>query len=91
MWRDRRTGTLPAGATVLCDPAIWKDKAAVFKVIETAPVPEQSLALLLAIERNTDAPDEVRVAFLKRVHERSPRDFWLDSRLGDVLLRVGKP
>ncbi len=79
-WRDRA-----------CDPAIWKDRAALFKVIESAPVPEESVALLLAIERNTDAPDEVRGAFLKRVHERSPRDFWLDFRLGDVLLRAGKP
>ena len=73
------------------DPAIWKDEATLFKVIETAPFPEQSVALLLAIELHTDAPGKPRVAFLKRLHERHPRDFWINLRLGMLLLEVGGP
>jgi serine/threonine-protein kinase len=73
------------------DPAIWKDEAALFKVIETAPFPEQSVALLLAIERHTDAPGKTRVSFLKRLHERYPRDFWINLRLGMLMLEVGRP
>ena len=60
-------------------------------MIETAPFPEQSVALLLAIETHTMAPGEIRVAFLKRVHERHPRDFWVNARLGRVLMSAGKP
>lgn len=73
------------------DPAIWKDEATPFKVIETAPFPEQSVALLLAIELHTDAPGKPRVAFLKRLHERHPSDFWINLRLGMLLLEVGGP
>jgi Flp pilus assembly protein TadD len=73
------------------DPAIWKDEATLFKVFETAPFPEQSVALLLAIELHTDAPGKPRVAFLKRLHERHPRDFWINLRLGMLLLEVGGP
>jgi hypothetical protein len=62
-WRDR-----------VRDPAIWKDEATLFKVFETAPFPEQSVALLLAIELHRDAPGKPRVAFLKRPHERHSRD-----------------
>ena len=60
-------------------------------MIETAPFPEQSVALLLAIETHTDAPGKTRVAFLKRLHERYPRDFWINLRLGMLLLEVGRP
>lgn len=60
-------------------------------MIETAPFPEQSVALLLAIELHTDAPGKTRVAFLKRLHERHPRDFWINLRLGMLLLEVGGP
>ena len=72
------------------DPAIWKDEPALFQVIETAPSPEQSVALLLAIELHTTAPSEIRVAFLKRVHEQHPRDFWANARLGAWLIYAGK-
>lgn len=60
-------------------------------MIETAPFPEQSVALLLAIERHTDAPGKTRVAFLNRLHERYPRAFWINLRLGMLLLEVGRP
>ena len=73
------------------DPAIWKDEAALFKVIETAPFPEQSMALLLVIELQTDAPGKPLVAFLNRLHERHPRDFWINLRSGMLLLELGGP
>ena len=73
------------------DPAIWKDEAALFKVIEAAPFPDQSVALLLAIETHADAPGKTRVAFLNRLHERYPRNFWINLRLGMLLLEVGRP
>ena len=59
-------------------------------MIETAPFPEQSTALLLAIELHTTAPSEIRVAFLKRVHEQHSHDFWANARLGAWLIYAGK-
>ena len=73
------------------DPAVWKDEAALFKVTDTAPLADQSVALLLAIELHIDAPSEIRIAFLKHVQEQHPRDFWVNFRLGDMLLKEGKP
>jgi eukaryotic-like serine/threonine-protein kinase len=73
------------------DPAIWNDEAALFKVIETAPSPEQSTALLLEIGRHAVAPGKLRIAFLKRVQERNPRDFWINAELGHMLINEGKP
>ena len=79
-WRDRAR-----------DPAIWNDEAALFKVIETAPPPEQSTALLLEIGRNSVAPEKLRITFLKRVRERNPRDFWINAELGHMLIAAGRP
>ncbi len=78
-WRDRAR-----------DPGIWNDDAALFKVIETAPPPEQSTALLLEIGRHSVAPEKLRIAFLKRVQERNPRDFWINAELGHMLIGAGK-
>jgi eukaryotic-like serine/threonine-protein kinase len=72
------------------DPAIWKDEAVLFEVVDAAPFPKQSAALLLAVEAHSNAPGEIRVAFLKRVHERHPRDFWINFRLGVLLTLAGK-
>ena len=65
-------------------PRDLEGRATLFKVIETAPFPEQSVALLLAIEVTTRAP-----AFL--MPPRAPRDFWINLRLGMLLLEVGGP
>ena len=53
------------------DPAIWKDEATLFKVIETAPFPEQSVALLLAIG---DAYECARGRFASRFSSASMSD-----------------
>ena len=39
----------------------------------------------------TGATGKTRVAFLKRLHERYPRNFWITLRLGMLLLEVGRP
>ena len=36
-------------------------------------------------------PASPACAFLKRLHERYPRDFWINLRLGMLLLEVGRP
>ena len=79
-WRDRAR-----------DPAIWKDEAALFKVIETAPFPEQSVALLLAIEKHSDAPEQDPRRVSEARPAAHPGDFWVNFRLGDMLMRAGKP
>ena len=68
------------------DPAIWKDELTLLEVIDTAPYSEQSVALLLGIELHTTAPNEIRISLLKRIHERHPRDFWVNARLGMVMI-----
>ena len=89
-WRGWPTGTLTGWRGRARDPAIWKDEAALFKVIEAAPSPEQSTALLLEIGRHAVAPARLRIAFLKRVQERDPRDFWINAELGHMLIGHGK-
>jgi serine/threonine-protein kinase len=79
-WRDR------AG-----DPAVWNDEAALLRVLETTPVSGQSVAYLLAVEMGAQGPMGRHVAFLKRVHERHPRDLWVNLRLGNALMSEDKP
>ena len=71
-------------------PAIWKDEAALMKLITTAPAPEQSAALLLAIEQGASADFTIRRKFLERLHERHPGDFWVNFRLASALVENGK-
>jgi tetratricopeptide (TPR) repeat protein/predicted Ser/Thr protein kinase len=70
------------------DSGIWKDEAALYKLITEAPIPEQSAALLLATERQSTAPNNVRLRFLQRLQDAHPRDFWVNLRLG-MFLDVG--
>ena len=57
------------------------------EVIRTAPVADQSVPLLLALEQALDADSPERVPFLKRVQQAHPGDFWANLTLGDVLLQ----
>jgi tetratricopeptide (TPR) repeat protein len=72
-WRDRAR-----------DPVIRADEAALVRVIETAPVRDQSVSLLLALEKSLKA-DSHRLPFLIRIQQAHPGDFWANRRLGDVL------
>ena len=73
------------------DPMIWRDEAALLELIATAPVPEQSVGLLLAVERVGSSDIQTRLTFLKRVHDAHPADFWVNLRLAIVLANHDKP
>ena len=78
-WRDR-----------VRDPAAWKDRAALFRLIENAPFPEQSVPLLLAAELRSKDDAMLKIAFLRHLHLLHPDDFWVNFRLGNVLHSVKK-
>jgi eukaryotic-like serine/threonine-protein kinase len=74
----------------LRDPAIWDDEAALFKLIQDAPHPEQSVTSLLAAEFGVGMSIRTRLKFLMRLHEAHPRDFWMNMRLANILTVDGK-
>jgi serine/threonine-protein kinase len=75
------------------DPDLRKNDAAFARLIATAPVADESVALLLALGQQLLArPDRTeQVPFLMRVQKAHPGDFWVNARLGAVLYRTGKP
>ncbi|MBN9522908.1 protein kinase [bacterium] len=73
------------------DPDVRGDAAAVGQLIATASITEQSVVLLLALERCLSPTSPDHVPFLKRVQRTRPGDFWVNVRLGNVLLQVDKP
>jgi serine/threonine-protein kinase len=76
-WRDRAR-----------DPAVRADPAALVDVIKTAPVAEQSVPLLLALDWHLSHPtsdSQERLPFLKRVQQAHPGDFWANLTLGKAL------
>jgi serine/threonine-protein kinase len=74
-WRDR-----------VRDPASWEDPAALDELAGTAPVSGQSVPLLLALAERLGVAGGDAPAFLKRVLEEHPADFWVNLILGDALL-----
>ncbi|MDB5348509.1 MAG: tetratricopeptide repeat protein [Schlesneria sp.] len=88
---ERADGEANAWRARAHDPAIWKDKAALFNLIDTAPVPELSVTLLLAIEFVATVGSDTRLDFLKRVHSAHPRDFWVNMRLAAMLTNYATP
>jgi serine/threonine-protein kinase len=72
-------------------PGIWNDEAALFQLVQTTPLPvERNVPLLLIVEAAANTPHDRRVAYLKRVHELRPLDFWVNVRLAEVLQRAGR-
>src|SRR5207253_666624 len=67
------------------DPAVRKDEAALTRLIATAPVDDPCVALLLALGWRKTAIDPERLAFLRRIQQAHPGDFWVNLRLGGVL------
>jgi eukaryotic-like serine/threonine-protein kinase len=67
------------------DPANWKDKTAFARLIETAPVADESLPLLLGLVEHWSAIEENSVPFMKRVQQAHPGDFWANLGLGNAL------
>ncbi len=79
-WRERA-----------CTREVWKDEASLRKFLATIPAPvEQCVPLLLAIEMRTSADTKLKVVLLEWLHELQPLDFWVNLRLGEVMVADGK-
>jgi serine/threonine-protein kinase len=76
-WRDR-----------IRAPATWEDPAALADLAAVAPLsgPSVSVPLLLAFAERLGAAGGDMPAFLKRVQNEHPADFWANLVLGDTLL-----
>src|SRR5262249_9039213 len=72
-WRDRAR-----------DPNLRADQAALTEVIRTAPG-DQSVPLLLALDKQLTFGSRERVPFLKRVQQAHPDDFWANLTLAGAL------
>jgi tetratricopeptide (TPR) repeat protein/predicted Ser/Thr protein kinase len=70
-------------------PAIWKDKDALFRLIDTAPEP--SVALLLAFEMQATPVHDNRLYFLLRLHGSHPKDFWVNVRIAKFFAMNNRP
>src|SRR3954469_20739436 len=73
------------------DPEVLKDPAALDEVIRTAPVADESVQLLLALERRLTYDSPERLPFLRRIQQARPGDFWANLRLADVLHQRKQP
>jgi serine/threonine protein kinase/Tfp pilus assembly protein PilF len=76
-WRDR-----------IRDSATWNDLTALTKLAEIVPVKKQSISLLLALGERLSAAGGNATAFLKRVQNEHPGDFWTNIVLGDALFNT---
>ncbi|OWK39482.1 serine/threonine-protein kinase [Fimbriiglobus ruber] len=71
--------------TLARDPDIRKDEVALAKLLDRAPVHEQSAALLLALAKYWRAKGKDPVPFMRRVQQAHPNDFWVNFWLGYIL------
>ena len=74
-WRDR-----------IRDPATWEDPAALNDLTRNVPLKQQPVSLLLALAERLRAAGGDMPAFLKRVQNEYPADFFVNLILGDALL-----
>jgi tetratricopeptide (TPR) repeat protein len=72
-------------------PRVFRDAQVLRGVILRAPSSAVSVPLLLANELRTDATNEERTNYLRAVQQFAPSDFWVNQRLGDVLMHTDKP
>jgi serine/threonine-protein kinase len=73
------------------DPEVLKDPAALDEVIRTAPVADESVQLLLALERRLKYDSPERLPFLRRIQQARPGDFWANLKFADVLHQRKQP
>ena len=73
-WRDR-----------VRDPSAWRDPATLAERARTAAVAEQSAPLLVALGERLQAMGGDATAFLSRVQQVHPDDFWASFALGKAL------
>jgi serine/threonine-protein kinase len=79
-WRDR-----------VRDPVAWRDRPALTELARTAPLADQPTPLLIALGERLQATGGSPTAFLKRVQQEHPSDFWANFALGRVLREQGEP
>ena len=72
-------------------PSVFRDAQVLKRVISRAPGAAISVPLLLAMELRTDATHQERTRYLRAVQQFAPDDFWVNQRLGDVLMHTDKP
>jgi serine/threonine-protein kinase len=71
------------------DPVVWKDKAALARLVQTAPVADWSPSLLTTLAKQLPPAD--RVALLRRAQQQYPGDFWLNFEIGNALRESKQP
>jgi tetratricopeptide (TPR) repeat protein len=86
-----RQGDLGAWGNRLCDPAAWRDGAALATLAREAPVAEQTTPLLLGLAERLQATGGDATGFLRQVCRERPADFWAHFVLGKILREEGKP
>jgi serine/threonine-protein kinase len=75
-WRER-----------VLEPAVWEDPQALADLAQTAPVPGESVSLLLAVGEQLNVVGRDSSPLLKRVQKEHPADFWANLILGNVMLQ----
>jgi len=70
-WRDR-----------VRDPATWNDKQALLDLTGTAPLPQESVMLLLALAEHLIVAGADEIPFLEKIQKEYPGDYWSNFTLG---------
>jgi serine/threonine-protein kinase len=91
---SRRASILEIARLADPDPTGWRDRVrnpilsrdALTELAESAAVREQSVQLLVALGQRMQAEGADPIAFLRRVQQQYPGDFWANLTLADALL-----
>jgi eukaryotic-like serine/threonine-protein kinase len=69
------------------DPAAWYDRSVLAELARTAPVASESVSFLLAFGERLRATRNDAAAFLRRVQNEHPADFWANLIAGNAMLQ----
>ena len=84
----RRTDPGSGGwRTRVLDPAAWENRSALAELARTAPVASESVSLLLAFGERLWATRNDAAAFLRRVQNEHPADFWANLIAANAMLQ----
>jgi serine/threonine-protein kinase len=72
-----------AGRNRARDPAVWKDRAALARLLKESVVAEWSPQLVTTLARQLPAAE--RTAVLRQSQRRHPEDFWVNLELANAL------
>ncbi len=68
------------------DPEIWSNEAEFIRLVETAPVADQPVPLLLKLAQHLHIMKKTPVPFLLRIQQAHPEDFNVNSYLGRMMM-----